>query len=140
VLESGVRVEYANSYVVSMIRLACAHEEACRVSSVIVAVTSSSHQAIVGNPENDPSENSKKIPSTGRADFDSYLNTTVDCWSRPKADDELVLRQILKAADQWIYQAARRHVEMVPGNLRAKLQVFDGKTRIFYLLACLIRF
>jgi hypothetical protein len=74
------------------------------------------------------------------ADFDSYLNTTVDCWSRPKADDELVLRQILKAADQWIYQAARRHVEMVPGNLRAKLQVFDGETRIFYLLACSIRF
>jgi hypothetical protein len=54
------------------------------------------------------------------------LNAPVDWWSKPAADEELLLQQILRAADQWIYTGARRHVEIVPGNFRAGLQVFDG--------------
>jgi hypothetical protein len=59
---------------------------------------------------------------------DALLSGMVDCWSKPLAENtELGLKNLLQAAEKWIYTAARRQVEMVPGNLRSALQVFGGQ-------------
>jgi hypothetical protein len=65
--------------------------------------------------------------SSSAEKFDSLMKSMVGWWSMPVAEEELGLQQVLNAAEDWIYHAARRHVEMVPGNLRAALQVFDGQ-------------
>ena len=64
---------------------------------------------------------------TAESDFDGILHQTVEWWSAAPTPDETDLQDVLDAAHDWVHDSARRHVEMVPGNLRAALQVFDGQ-------------
>jgi len=59
--------------------------------------------------------------------FDSDLVAMVDSWSKPVAEDEPDLRRVIEAGEKWILKSARFLVDMVPANLRALLQVFEGQ-------------
>jgi hypothetical protein len=59
--------------------------------------------------------------------FDSRVSDMVGWWKMEAGVEELGLHQVLVAAKTWLNASARRLVEMVPGNLRAGLQVFDGQ-------------
>jgi hypothetical protein len=61
------------------------------------------------------------------ANFDSRLRDMVGWWKMEAGIDELGLLQLVKATKTWIHLSARRLVEMVPGDLRAALQVFAGQ-------------
>jgi hypothetical protein len=61
------------------------------------------------------------------ANFDSRVRDMVGWWKMEAGIDELGLLQLVKAATTWIHSSARRLVEMVPGNIRAALQVFAGQ-------------
>jgi superfamily II DNA helicase RecQ len=59
--------------------------------------------------------------------FDSRVRDMMGWWKTKAGVEELGLLQLLEAATTWIHSSVRRLVEMVPGNLRAALQVFDGQ-------------
>jgi hypothetical protein len=60
-------------------------------------------------------------------DFDLELSKRVDDRSKPAAEDEQGLKLVLEAGEKWIATIARHLVDLVPGNLRALLQVFEGQ-------------
>jgi superfamily II DNA helicase RecQ len=67
------------------------------------------------------------IFASSRMNYDLVLDQMVIMSLRPAADEEPVLNQVLEAAETYLKTFAKRHVRMVPGNLRAGLQVFDGQ-------------
>jgi hypothetical protein len=61
------------------------------------------------------------------SNLDENLFSLVESWSKPAAEDEPGLRRIIEAGETWILKSARFLVDMLPGNLRALLQVFEGQ-------------
>ena len=61
-----------------------------------------------------------------KEDFVSSAETMISAWSSCPSDDELELQSLLSSAETWVKEWARRDVELVPGNLRSKIQVFEG--------------
>ena len=45
----------------------------------------------------------------------------------PKPDSEAILVSIHQSAENWILHYAQKNILMVPGNLRAGLQTFEGQ-------------